>query len=229
MIPIYDMNGIIQSEQMKEGQHIILLLMIKLSDVDADKYTSNFNYWHHRSGETCSIYLPGYSQYFYERYTDAVEVKGVNGEKWAYSDKCFVDVCDQLQNSLTNWSYSGEPELLILQRNLNPNATGRNILDFSQYVYIDINYGIQHKYIDSFPRFMERILNVCKSEVDLTKVMKFEKLKRLSPKKILIYAVENTPGLSKPISKVLGDHLFYKTSRTNKFFHGIGKAKYRIL
>ena len=36
----------------------------------------------------------------------------------------------------------------------------RNPLDFRYYNYIDINYGIENKYIDTFPRFMERFINI---------------------------------------------------------------------
>lgn len=57
----------------------------------------------------------GYSQNFMKKYMDVRQIESINGEIWEYSDKCFIDVCNQLRKRLKNWNYSGEPELIILQ------------------------------------------------------------------------------------------------------------------
>ena len=156
------------------------------------------------------------SRFFREKspfcqYKDAEEVKGINQTKWYYSDQCFVETCDMLKKRLKNWSYSGEPEMIILQ---NSSALpGGKILDFRNYNYIDINYGIQHNYIDSFPRFMERIINACKSETEATNVVRLANCKRLSCRKIIELAIESDKKLPKPIKKILKDKAFYKSYR----------------
>ena len=72
-----------------------------------------------------------------------------------------IEVRNNLEKRLKNWRYSGTPELIVLQNK--PSA--KNPLDFSSYNYIDIDYGLEHQYIDSISRFMERLIRACESEV----------------------------------------------------------------
>ncbi len=69
-------------------------------------------------------------------------------------------------------------EMIILQNSSYSKES--KVLDFTNYVYIDINYGISQRYIDSFPRFIERILNACKSQVEARNVVNQSNRMRLS-------------------------------------------------
>lgn len=211
MFPANNINGIKEQEELLEGSHAIILLFVKPSDDNADNIIRKFNYLHYKSKGYCSIYLVGYSQYPLYQYEDAEEVKGIKQSTWYYSDQCFVEACETLQSRLKNWNYSGEPEMIILQNS--STLPGGRILDFRNYNYIDINYGIQHDYIDSFPRFMERIINACKSETEAAEVIKLANRKRLNCRRIIELAIESDKKLPKPIKKIFKDKAFYKSYR----------------
>lgn len=211
MYPVNDIGGIYDQEAKLEGSHVIIFLLVKPSDSSADDYIKKFNYLHYRSKQYCSIYLLGYSQDFVGKYHDKMYVQGVDNQEWQYSDQCFSNTCDELQSRLSNWRYSGEPEMIILQ---NSSASEpKSCLNFSNYIYIDINYGIEKQYIDSFPRFMERLIEACKKEVIALKAITVANRKRISPRKVMEFAIEKCPRLPKPIKKILNDKLFYKSSR----------------
>ena len=89
-------------------------------------------------------------------------------------------------------------------------------LDFRNYNYIDINYGIKKKYIDSFPRFMQRLLSACKTEVEAYKAITVANKKRLKPRNVLEMTIEKTPKLPKSVKFILTDKLFYKSYKTKK-------------
>lgn len=212
MYPINNLKGICNQESRLKGNHVIIFLLVKPSDPNADEYIRMFNYLHCRSRQYCSIYLLGYSQNFNDEYSDAVNVNGIDNQEWQYSDKCFTDACDELHDRLSNWRYSGEPEMIILQ---NSSASNSNsCLDFTNYNYIDINYGIKQKYIDSFPRFMERLIEACRIEVTAVRAIDLANRKRISPRKIMEYAIEETTHLPKSIKKIFGDKLFYKSYKS---------------
>ena len=87
-----------------------------------------------------------------------------------------------MSHKLKGESYSGEPELFVLQNKI---VDGYGGLDFSDYNYIDINYGIEKGYIDSFERFMQRLLTACKSEVNSRNAISEANKKRLRPRNVL--------------------------------------------
>ena len=211
MYPTNNIEGIKEQEEQLEGSHAIIFLFVKPSDENAENIIKKFNYLHHKSKKYCSIYLIGYSSYEACQYDDLEEVTGVNNTVWYYSDQCFIDACENLGNRLKNWRYSGEPEMIILQ-NSSSLPNGKTV-DFRNYSYIDINYGIQHSYIDSFPRFMERILNACKSETEATKVIKNANYSRLNCRKIVEAAIDLNTKLPAPVKRILKDKAFYKSFR----------------
>lgn len=211
MYPINDLQGIRNQEAQLEGNHVVILMLVKPSDTGADEYIKKFNYLHYRSKQYCSIYLLGYSQDFYGKYKDITTVKGIDNQEWQYSDECFSEVCDELQSRLSNWQYSGEPEMIILQ-NSSASASNR-YLNFTNYNYIDINYGIKKNYIDSFPRFMERLINACKKEVTAVRAVRAANIKRISPRRVIEYTIEKSPHLPGTIKEVLNDRLFYKSAQ----------------
>ena len=66
MYPVNNIVGIENQELKLEGNHAIILLFVKPSDDNADGIIKKFNYLHYKSKRYCSIYLVGYSQYFFE-------------------------------------------------------------------------------------------------------------------------------------------------------------------
>lgn len=209
MFPINNLRGIEVQEKQIEGQHVVVFLFIKPSDNGAKELLNKLNYWHHLSAGYCSIYMIGYSMGFCGRYADAETIRGVDNQNWEYSDTCFIEVCRKLEKRLKYWDYSGEPEMIILKNNTSQKA--RSALDFRCYYYIDINYGIQEGYIDTFPRFMQRFIKACESEVTASGAIKSAYFKKYSFRKIMEKTIENTPNLPKPVRRALKDTLFFKS------------------
>ena len=211
MYPIYTIEGIEKQEKKIEGSHVIALLLVKPSDNNAEEYLRKFNYYHHRSEKYCSIYLLGYSKGFLGKYTDVMSVQGYDNQKWEYSDCCFIETCDELKKRIKKWDYSGEPEMIILQNSSASNP--RHFLDFSNYVWIEIEYGISKGYIDSFPRFMERFVRACKSEVTAENAILKEEFFRIKPKRIIENSLEMVPKLPGEVKVILNDGLFFKSCK----------------
>lgn len=210
MYPIYNIEGIEKIERDTKEKHVVIFLLIKPHDKNAAEFISRFNYWHQLSDRYCSIYLLGYSQDFFGKYNDYVIVNGIENGNFQYSDKCFIEVREQLEKRLTNWQYSGDPELIVLQNN----PSSRNPLDFSSYNYIDINYGLEHEYIDSISRFMERVIISSRKEVTSKDLISSANRKRLKPSNVIESAIEKCDKLPYPAKKIIKDRLFFKTSKT---------------
>ena len=218
MYPIYDIKGIEEIEKEIEEKHVVIFLVVKPHDQNADEFISRFNYWHQLSKRYCSIYLLGYSQDFFGEYPDAIQVTGVENKEIQYSDSCFIAVREQLEKRLTNWRYSGDSELIVLQNNPSSNSP----LCFSPYNYIDVNYGLEHEYIDSIPRFMERLIRACQSEVEAKSAISKANRKRLSTRTVLETAIDSCEKLPKPVRRIINDKLFFKSSKTkNKKLLGV--------
>lgn len=213
MYPVNNINGIEEQEREIEGSHAVILLFVKPSDPNSKEIIGNINYLHHRSRGYCSIYLIGYSREMYGVYPDVQTLDGINHESWQYSDQCFIEVCDQLEKRLKNWVYSGEPEMILLQNS--STFDGGKLLDFRNYNYIDINYGIRKDYIDSFQRFMERIIRACRCETEANRVIAAANRKRVSWRKILEKAMEYDSRLPAPIKDIISNKVFFKTYRDN--------------
>ena len=99
---------------------------------------------------------------------------------------------------------------MIILQNSSSLVDGK-LLDFRFYNYIDINYGIQKGYIDSFPRFMERMINACRYETDAQAVSDIANRKRLNSRKIIELALEADMKLPAPIRKIIADKAFFKS------------------
>lgn len=211
MFPIHDLEGIEKIERNIEGNHIIILLMVKPQDENAEEIIRNFNYMHVLSGKHCSIYPIGYSEGFCERYPDAIPIDGAGHVTWEYSDTCFIKVCKQLKRRLTHWNYSHEPELIIL-KNTSANENG-SVLDFRGYNYIDINYGVKEGYIRSFSNFLGNLIQACDSEVEPQMAVTKARAKSLSCRRILEAALKSEWTKQKMIRKILKDATFFKSYR----------------
>ena len=209
MYPINNVSGIIQQEQDFDGMHIIVLFLIKPSDCDVEFFYQKINYFHYRADKYCSLYLLGCMEKKMDDYPDSQEIKAVDNKCWYYSDKCFIEAATSIEARLKHWSYSGAPEMIILQKKQKENKS--DCLDFSNYVYIDIAYAIKKGYIDDFGKFMERFLQSCKKEVEVSAVMKLEEKKRLKCRKVLEHAIESAERIPAPIKEIMRDKLFFKT------------------
>lgn len=210
MFPVFDLEGVERDLKRRDDRRAILLLLVKPSDQEADSLIRNFNYYHYDSAEACSIYAAGFSrECFRDDYRDAREICSVDGKSWWYSDRCFVGFKDQLENRL-KWRYSGEIEIMILQRSLGRHSS----LDFSNYVSIDALAGIREGYIDSVPRLMESLIRASKTEVETKKVL--DQAKRLSPKEIAHEAIKTTLeaiGCPDGLRQAIGNSAFYRTAK----------------
>lgn len=133
MFPVSDLAGIEHQETANERRKAVVLLLVKPSDDNAKQLIEKFNYYHFKSREYCSIYAAGYgTAEFREAYSDAHEIAVVDKKTWLYSDRCFVQFCEQL-SARTKWEYCGEPEILLLQTSVGVKSS----LDFRNYVSID--------------------------------------------------------------------------------------------
>ena len=99
--------------------------------------------------------------------------------------------------------------MIILQNT--SESEGGTCMDFRNYNYIDINYGIQKRYIDSFPRFMERIIMACKSETEARQVVSKANMKRINGRRIIELAISYDSKIPSPIKRIINDKFFFKS------------------
>lgn len=198
------------NERQLAEKHIIVLLFVRPSLTGAEKIIAEFNYLHYNSRKYCSIYAVGYTNNMCEQsYSDYQIVKGVDGDNWYYSDRAFVDFKDKLEKRL-KWRYSGDIELIVLQSN----PDGHNILNFENYLAIDINYGIKNQYIESFPRFMESLLRTSKKEVEVKQAADGMHKGKYSLCSVVISSIDACKKVPQPVRKLIKDRLFYRTSKS---------------
>lgn len=210
MFAVNTYQEIVKTEQRLLEKHIVVLLFVRPSLPGAREIIEEFNYLHHNSQRYCSIYAVGYTDnpqaYGYGDYR---KVPGIRNADWYYSDQAFVDFKNQLETRI-KWRYSGEIELLVLQSN----PEGKHILNFQNFIAIDVNYGIREEYIDSFPRFMESLIRSSRSQVEASKAVRKAQTERYKLTEIVGSAVDNCKRIPKPVKRLLKDRLFYRSSRS---------------
>lgn len=210
MFAINTYEEIEKNERQLNEKHIIVLLFVRPSLTAAKEIIEEFDYIHYNSGRYCSVYAVGYTNNNQEcSFPDFKTVNGTEGNNWYYSNKAFVDFKNKLEKRL-GWRYSGDIELLILQSN----PEGKNILNFEHYLSVDVNYGIKHEYLESFPRFMESLIRSSKSEVETVDAMKKARRSRYKIKNIVCEAIGECKKIPGPLKKVIADPLFYRTSKS---------------
>ncbi len=208
MFPVSTYEEIVQKERELNERHIIVLLFVRPSLPGAGEIIEEFSYLHYNSRRYCSIYAVGYTNDAGKE-GDYRMIQQTGGVQWYYSDQVFVDFKRRLERRL-KWRYSGEIEILILQSN----PEGREILNFQNYVAIDVNYGIREGYIGSFSRFMETLVHSSQTQVESAQVVKDLRKQSLRPVSILEEAVGESKRVPGPLKRVLRDRIFYKTSRS---------------
>jgi hypothetical protein len=210
MFAVNTYQEIIKTEQRLLEKHIVVFLFVRPSLPGAREILEEFNYLHHNSQRYCSIYAVGYTDDPQAHgYVDYRKVPGIRNADWYYSDQAFVDFKNQLESRI-KWRYSGEIELLILQSN----PEGKQILNFQNFIAIDVNYGIRHEYIDSFPRFMESLVRSSRSQVEASKAVRVTQMERYKLTEIVGSAVDSCKRIPKPAKRLLKDRLFYRSSRS---------------
>lgn len=200
----------IEAEERKiENKEIVVLLFVRATKEDI---LNEFEYLHFNSGKYCSIYAIGYINDFTKGNNKAYKKVDVytNGG-WYFNTKAFVDFKEKLQDRI-NWNYSGETEIIVLQNN--PGKT--RVLNFENYVAINIDKGIREGYIDSFQAFMESLIRYSKSEVTARELIHKVRNSRISIKGILEGAIEECQKVPTPIKTIMKDRLFYRSANTIK-------------
>lgn len=196
-------------ERQIESLEIVVFLFARSTETE---FLKEFEYIHYNSAKYCSIYAIGYTDDFtkskdptYKRVNEAM-----SGD-WYFSNKAFVDFKNKLEDRI-NWRYSGETEILVLQNN----PGKRNVLNFQNYVAIDVRKGIREGYLDSFQNFMESLIRSAKSEVTAKDVMKRVRLSRISVKDILSSAIDNCKKVPTPVKTIIKDQIFYRSALSIK-------------
>lgn len=201
---------VVDYERRIENKEIVVFLFVKPTTQDAIDIIQEFEYIHYNSAEYCSIYAIGYSDNpekktdkYYRKVTEIVD------SNWYFSNKAFVDFKNNLERRI-KWEYSGETEVLILQNN----PGGRDSLNFSNYVAIDVNKGLREGYIDSFQRFMESLIRSSRSKVTAKETAADLRKSRISIKDTIAEAIENSKRIPDPAKQIVKDRLFYRCANT---------------
>ncbi|MDO4308207.1 MAG: hypothetical protein Q4C77_15420 [Eubacteriales bacterium] len=185
---------------------IVVFLFVKPTTQEAIDIIQEFEYIHYNSAKYCSIYAIGYSNDPEKRFDRCYrKVTEMIDSDWYFSNKAFVDFKNNLEHRI-KWEYSGETEILILQNN----PDGRDPLNFSNYVAIDVNKGLREGYIDSFQRFMESLVRSARSKVTAKEAASDLRKSRISIKDTISEAIEDSKKTPSPAKQILKDRLFYR-------------------
>lgn len=187
-------------------KHIVILLFVRPSLPNANDIINEFEYIHYNSGEYCSIYAVGYTNdYMLANYDKTYkETTSVDNSQWYFSNKAFVDFKNNLENRL-KWEYSGNAELIILQSN----PLGKSILNFQNYIPLDINYGLKEGYLDTFNKFMESLIRSSKKNSEVFPVSWELSNERIKIREVLAEAIDDCKKVPTPVRKILKNKLFF--------------------
>lgn len=200
----------IEQRQRENGdKQIVILLFVRPTAPGAKEIIEEFDYIHYNSERYCSIYAVGYSNDF-SKATDQSYKRAtqIGGSEWFFSNAEFVKFKNNLEQRI-QWRYSGENEIIILQSS----PEGRQVLNFQNFVAIDINHGIQNGYIDSFQRFMETLIRSSRSEVTAKAAAMKTMKARYSIRDIIVDAIGDCKKIPTPVKAIVKDKLFYMSSR----------------
>ena len=128
---------------------------------------------------------------------------------WYFSTKAFTEFKEKLQDRI-RWNYSGETEVLVLQNN----PGQKNVLNFQNYVAINVNKGIREEYIDSFQSFMESLIRSSKRRVTAMEAIRDVRNSRIRVKDILAGAIDDCKKVPTPVKEIAKDRLFYRCANT---------------
>lgn len=196
-----------QTERQIENKEIVVFLFARSTEIDILK---EFEYIHYNSAKYCSVYAIGYTDDFaMAKDRSFRKVDAMMQQNWYFSTKAFTEFKEKLQDRI-RWKYSGETEIIVLQNN----PGERNVLNFQNYVAIDVNKGIREGYIDSFQSFMESLIRSSKSKVTAQEALRDIRHARISVKDILAGAINDCKKVPTPIKEIAKDRLFYRCANT---------------
>lgn len=206
MFAVSTYEEIVECERQTENMEIVVFLFVKPTNQDATNIIHEFEYIHYNSNKYCSIYAIGYSN-DPKKYSDChyKKVANIIDSDWYFSYKAFVKFKNNLEQRI-QWKYSGETEILILQNS----PGGKEPLNFSNYVAIDVNKGLKEGYIDSFQRFMESLIRSARSNVTAKQVVFDIQKSRISIKTTITGAIEDSKKIPAPAKRILKDRMFYR-------------------
>lgn len=203
-------DEIVKYEGRVKNMEIVVFLFVKPTNQDAIDIIHEFEYIHYNSAKYCSVYAIGYSDDPQKKTCSHYrKVSEIMGHDWYFSNKIFVEFKNNLEKRI-NWEYSGEIEVLILQNN----PYGKETLNFSNYVTIDVNKGLREGYIDSFQRFMESLIRSSRKVVTAKEVANDLRKSRISIKDTIAEAIDNSKRIPRPAKQILKDRLFYRCANT---------------
>ena len=194
-------------EKQVENMEIVVFLFARPTE---EQILKEFEYIHYNSTKYCSIYAIGYTEdvtkakdYTYRKVDASMQ------QDWYFSTKAFTEFKEKLQDRI-RWNYSGGTEILVLQNN----PGQRNVLNFQNYVAIDVNKGLREGYIDSFQSFMESLIRSSKCRVTAREAIRDVRNSRISVKDILASAIDDCKKVPTPIKDIAKDRLFYRCANT---------------
>lgn len=197
-----------ENEKKVENQEIVIFLFVKPNTDMGNQVVKEFEYIHYNTDKYCSVYAIGYSNNPEKLKDSSKAITTVDGTEWLYIAKDFVDFKNKLENRI-RWKYSGETEVMILQNNINKTS---NVLNFQNYVAINIEKGIREGYIESFQTFMESVMREAKSSIEADELVKNVRRKRIQIKDIITGAIEDCKKIPAPAKKIMKDRLFYRSA-----------------
>lgn len=201
---------VVEHERRIENMEIVVFLFVKPTSQDATDIIQEFEYIHYNSAKYCSVYAIGYSDDPQKKNTSHYKkVAEIIGSEWYFSNKTFVEFENSLEKRI-KWEYSGETEVLILQNN----PRGRDPLNFSNYVAIDVNKGLREGYIDSFQMFMESLIRSSRSKVTAKEATADLRKGRISIKDTIAEAIDHSKRIPDPAKQIAKDRLFYRCANT---------------
>lgn len=95
--------------------------------------------------------------------------------------------------------------MIILQSN----PQGNKILNFQNYISLDINCGLKQGYLDTFNKFMESLIRSSKKNAEVLSVSWELSKERIKIKDILIETIDDCKKIKTPVKKILKDNLFF--------------------
>lgn len=118
----------------------------------------SLSYLHHRSDKAINIFCCGYGAYWPdEKYPDLAPVTKIDGIDWLYSDNAFVSVIDEFEEK-TDWKYSGENELLLLDVSPSPD---KNNLNINSAIVCNLEKMKKDEAFSSVRALFEKLIRYC--------------------------------------------------------------------
>ena len=101
-------------DNQNQPEDIVGILITRPDLNTGNEIVKSLNYYHHLTSHNINFYLPGYGAYWNpEKYPDMNAVTTIDGIKWYFSNKAFVEFVETLECK-SSWQYTGESELLLI-------------------------------------------------------------------------------------------------------------------